>query len=271
MINAIIFSFDRAMQLHLLLESIKNNAKGIFNINVLYKCSNEEFKKSYDLLKDRFKGINWVEETNFKEQTLKLMETALNFTCFMVDDDILFGKLKENEILNEFNKDENIICFSPRQALNTNYCYSMRCENIILPDKENEMFIYWDWKKRYADAGYAISLDCHIFRTKEIKKMVKAINFSNPNLLEASLNQTFSEDYPKEVMFGYKQSVLVGVPVNTVQNTFENRKGEKFGIDTKELNDKYLNGEIINYERLDFSNINSAHCELEYKFKSYEI
>ena len=75
MINTIIFSFDRACQLHLLLESIEKNAKNTFNINILYKFSNDEFKKGYELLKSKFININFIEEKNneFKKQTLDLM------------------------------------------------------------------------------------------------------------------------------------------------------------------------------------------------------
>lgn len=265
MVNAIIFSFDRASQLHLLLESINKNAKGIFNINVLYKYSNDEFKKGYEILKERFSEINWVEETNFKEQTLKLMETSLEFTCFGVDDDVFFGELREEDAV-ECMKNEDVICFTPRQGLNTKVCYSMNCENIILPDKEDEKFIWWDRTKRYADAGYSLSLDFHIFRTKEIKKMIKNTIFSNPNTLEGGL-QIFDEDFPRSTMVAYKQSILVGCPINIVQNFCPNRKGEKFGISAKELNDRYLNGEIIDFDKIDFSNINSAHCELKLEFK----
>lgn len=270
MINAIVFSFDRASQLHLLLESIEKHAKSTFNINVLYKSSNEDFKKGYELLQERFKNVNFVEETQgeFKQQTLKLMETELEFSCFMIDDDILFGRFEEDKITKILKNNDDILVFSPRQGLNTSFCYSMKCDNVILPDSEDDDFIYWNWTKRYVDAGCPFSLDGHIFRTKEIKKMVKATSFTSQELLMSSLNENFSENYPREKMFSCKQSLLVGVPVNIVQNAFENRQEEKFGTSTKGLNDKYLNGEIIDYEALDFSNINSAHCELKYEFKN---
>ena len=35
----------------------------------------------------------------------------------------------------------------------------------------------------------------------------------------------------------------------------------------KELNDKFLNGEIIDYEKMDYSGVNSCHCELPLVFK----
>jgi len=264
MINATIFTFDRSAQLHLLLESIKKNANNIFNINVLYKSSNEEFKRGYDLLKERFPYINWVEETNFKEQTLKLIETDLEHTCFFTDDDIIYNSISESDIV-ECLKDNNIFCFSLRLGTNVSYCYTMNCDDILIPDKQDEKFVWWNWTKSYADFGYPLSVDGHVFRTKEIKKLIRAVNFTNPNTLEGNL-QVF-ENFPKETMVAYKISVLVNSPNNIVQNVYHNRKAEKYSFTTKELNDKYLANEIIDLNSIDFSNIRGCHQELEFKFK----
>jgi hypothetical protein len=64
-----------------------------------------------------------------------------------------------------------------------------------------------------------------------------------------------------------KESVLVGIPNNIVNNTHNNRRGLKFYFPEKELNIKYNNGETINLESLDFSNINGPHKEIMYVFK----
>ena len=273
MINSVIFSFDRSCQLQLLIDSIERNAKDVFNINVLYKYSNEDFKKGYEILKERFPKVNWVEEEKgkFKEQTLKLMETDLEFSCFFVDDDILFNIFEGDEVCNVLRENNEILCFSPRQGLNTNKCYTLKSDNIILPDKEDNKFIYWDWSKRYADCGYAFFLDGGVYTTREIKKLVKAVGFNNPNTLEGGLNVLFAEDYPKKIMFAYKQSILVGVPINIVNTTHPNRQGEQFGMSTKDLNNRFLNGEIIDYDKIDFSAVvNAAHCEINFEFKKYE-
>jgi len=42
-INAVIFSKDRAMQLRLLLESIRTYAEGVFRLSVIYTFSSHEF------------------------------------------------------------------------------------------------------------------------------------------------------------------------------------------------------------------------------------
>jgi len=265
MINSIIFSFDRAAQLHLLLESIEKNAKNIFNISVLYKSSNEEFEKSYSLLASRFININWVPETNFKEQTLKLLDSNLDYTCFFTDDDIIYNGVKEEEII-DCLKDNDIFCFSLRLGFNVNVCYSMKCENVLIPDKQDQKFVWWNWVKSYADFGYPLSVDGHIFRTKEIKKLIRAINFLNPNTLEGGL-QIF-DNYPKEIMVAYKTSSLVNSPNNIVNETHPNRKGEKYKFLAEELNEIYLSGKIIDYNSIDFSDIKGCHQELDFKFKN---
>lgn len=266
MIDNIIYSFDRSCQLHLLLESIEKNAKDIFNINVLYKYSNEEFKKGYEILKKRFPQLLFFEEVNFKNQTLELFNNFnKKYMCFFTDDDIIYNKITEEDIIKCLDEKEEVFCFSTRLGRNISYCYTMRSDNILIPTKEDEKFIWWNWTKHYADFGYPLSVDGHIFRTKEIRKLVKATNFSNPNTLEANL-QVF-DNYPKEIMVAYKSSVLVNSPNNIVQNTFQNIKGEVFNFSTKELNDKYLSQEILDIDLIDFSNIKGCHQELELKFK----
>ena len=267
MIRSTIFSFDRACQIDLLLRSIEINAKDVFNINVLYKYSNEEYKNGYEILKSRFPNVNWVEETDFKKQTLEIIDSDFEYVCFGVDDDVFFSEIKgEEEIINALKENQDAVCFSLRQGLNTNRCYTMRCDNIILPDKEDDKFIYWNWTTRYADASYWFSTDFHIFRTKDIKRMIKATNFNTPNTFEGNA-QSVAETYPKEVMIAYKHSKVVNSPNNIVNTTHPNRVGEQFGISAKELNDKYLDGYIIDYDSIDFSAVNGAHCELKYGFK----
>ena len=265
MINTIIFSKDRALQLRLLIESIKRNAPGMFDIHVLYKASNEDFKKGYEKLQSEniIPSITWVEETNFKEQVLRLLNSDYEYSCFFTDDDIIYGQVFENIILKEM-QDEEVFCFSLRLGLNVNKCYTMNCENIVKPLEERDNIIKWDWTVHYMDFGYPLSVDGHIFRTGDILPLAKNISYHNPNMFEGNL-QIFDE-YPKNKMVAFSRSVLVNSPSNIVNDTHPNRKGETFGIAAGELNAKYLNGEIINYDGISFENITGCHQELEYKF-----
>jgi len=274
-INCIIFSFDRALQLRNLLYSLSVNASGVFDISIIYKYSTDEYNAAYEKLKSEniIPDINWVKQSdNFKTDLLNLLdkEKEIQYTCFGTDDDILYRKFNVNEITNCLSADEDVFCFSLRLGKNTTYCYAMNATNKLIPlPKENnhtENIIKWDWQKHFFDLGYPLSVDFHIFRTHDISKLIKKVNFTNPNTLEASL-QIF-DSFPKYKMASFDNSVIVNTPINIVQKTFQNRNGEEYGMTAKELNDKYINGSVIDYEKLDFTSIKSPHQEIKLEFKN---
>jgi hypothetical protein len=141
----------------------------------------------------------------------------------------------------------------------------MNSKNKIVPFEDKEGVIKWEWKKHYYDANYSLSVDYHIFTTKDIYKLVNKITFENPNTLEANL-QIFS-NFPKQIMAAFEQSVVVNTPINIVNEVYDNRQGEQFAVSVEELNKKYLNGEVIDLEKIDFSNIIGCHQELLLPFK----
>jgi len=266
MIELIIFSYNRASQLRLLLESIKINANNLFKINIIYKSSNDKFKDGYDkLIQEKIiEDINWVKESIFQDDVKNVFKTTnKKYMCFFTDDDVLFKNIDFEEIDKSLKKEE-IFCFSLRLGQNTTRCYTMNTDNVLVVKKEYKNTITWDWTKHYLDYNYPLSVDGHIFRTEEIHKLIRKIRFNNPNSLEASL-QMF-EYFPREEMEAFKENVLVGVPVNIVNTEFNNLNGLKYPIDTETLNKKYLEGYYIDYNKLNFSNIIGCHQEIEYKF-----
>jgi hypothetical protein len=269
MINNIIFSKDRACQLRLLLESIKKNADNIFNVNIIYKASNEEFNKGYEQLKaeELLPNINWVKQSlNFKKDVISILDSNYEYSCFATDDDIIYRKVDEGKIIKAFKEDKDIFCFSLRLGKNVTVCYSMNSKNKIVPFEDEEEVIKWEWKKHYYDAGYSLSVDYHVFTTKDINKLVNKITFENPNTLEANL-QIFS-NFPKQIMAAFEQSVVVNTPINIVNEVYNNRQGEQFAVSVEEFNKRYLDGEVIDLEKIDFSNIIGCHQELYLPFKN---
>ena len=233
MINGIVFSKDRACQLNLLLSSLEKNAKNIFETKVIYTSSNLEFEKGYEKLINQYPEVKRIKETS---------------------------KLKE---------DKDAFCFSTRLGLNTNKCYTMKCDNVIRPSFEDEKFISWDWKIHYMDFGYPLSVDGHIFRTKEILKLTKKVSFENPNTYEASL-QIF-DNFPRNKMWSYKHSASVNAPANIVESELKNKEDEEREFEIKELNESFLSGEVIELDKIDFSNIVGCHQELELPLTKLEL
>jgi hypothetical protein len=263
MINGIIFSKDRAAQLKLFLDSVNKNAKDIFELKVIYTSSNEEFEKGYEKVIEKYPEVKWVKQTdNFKEDVLMcLTNTECEYVTFFTDDDIIYRKVEEQDLVKNLIEDKECFCFSMRLGKNVNWCYAMHCDNILKEDYEDDKFIRWNWSIHYMDFGYPLSVDGHIFRKNEILKLTKKIQFNNPNTFEASL-QIFN-NFPKKNMWAFNHSVLVNSPSNIVQETFSNLHGQQHAITAKDLNDKFLSGGDIMLDKIDFSDIKGCHQELE--------
>lgn len=267
MINAIIFSKDRASQLRLLLYSIQKNAPHAFNLNVIYTSSSDEFKKGYEKVKDEFSSLcNFVDQTdNFKEDVLNLLNSESEFSCFFTDDDIIYKPFDVESVKNSIREDDDVFCFSLRLGTNVTFCYTMNTENVLKNYEDLDELIKWNWSVHYLDFGYPLSVDGHVFRTKDILKLTRKVTFTNPNLFEGNL-QIF-DTFPKEKMVSFKQNVLVNTPNNIVNSTHPNRHSADFGIGVKQLNDEYLSGSVIDLESMDFTDIKGCHQELEFKYK----
>lgn len=266
----IIFSKNRASQLHLLLESIKNNSNDLFDkIFIIYTYTDKEFFDGYCKLIKQFPKVSFIVEDNFFKDTMKLIsDSSFNYTTFMVDDDVFYQKLyiDREKIFNLFN-DQNkpISCFSLRLGLNCNYSHPANLSYTIGNYETIDDFIKVNINEQKGDFAYPLSVDGHIFKTDFIKSCLNSIGvFTNPNTLESKLQHLLNR-IDKYMCFFY-ESVLVGIPNNIVNTTHNNRMGLRFYFSEKELNVKYKNGEIINLESLDFSNINGPHKEIEYKF-----
>ena len=72
-IKGIIFSKDRAMQLHGLLSSYGCRCRDADQIpvSVIYRASSPAYRQAYELLQKDFKGnltIHWIEETDLKKK-----------------------------------------------------------------------------------------------------------------------------------------------------------------------------------------------------------
>jgi len=262
----IIFSKNRACQLNLLLDSINLNANQLFDkISVLYKAE-DQYIDGYDLLKTRT-SIDFIEEMNFRNDLIRIIDDDIMFTTFLVDDAIFFDKITEPQ-KTLLNWHDNVICLSLRLGLNCVYSHPANLQykiNNYGPVGIDDNFIMFVHTEQDGDFSYPLSTDGHIYMTSVIKDLLVSVDFNNPNTLEANL-QRFKNVIPK-LMISFKHSKLVSVPVNLVNTTFNNRNGLIFPISNKELNDRFLNNEIIDLHSLNFLDINGPHKEIEYKFK----
>ena len=249
-IDTIIFSFDRAMQLELLLESIEeHDIDKILNIIILYSYSNFNYQKAYTILRRKFPQFNWQEEeiynppksnfdfdllywhnfywwmkhnylrrnrSDFKQKLVKILtESSDNLIMFLTDDclfyrNIIIPKDCIQQILDTSGKTS----FSLRHGANLK-------GGIYSSEKD---VIHWNMYENdeKTDWGYPFSVDGHIYLKSAIVPILRKTIFTNPNTLEGNLCFYIKKKQLFPYVTANKESCLIGLELNRVQNVSPN-------------------------------------------------
>jgi len=272
-INAIVFSRDKAAQLKLFLESVQKHAPGVFDLNVIVKHTNEDFDRGYGMVVNNpaFQEFKFIsEEEEFKDQALELMKTEHDYTCFFLDDDLLYNDISLDDITGQLEADDDVVCFSLRLGENVTKCYTLGSDNVMHDIEFDGDIMKWDWSLHYLDFGYPFSTSGHIFRRKDIYKLVRKSKFRNIEELEAELFD-FTETFPRNLMTSYKESGLVNVPIGRVQMSVEHEmtmtlKDVQARKARQLMNEQLIRGEAPLLKDIEFLNIEGCHQELDLGF-----
>jgi hypothetical protein len=281
MINVIIFSFDRAMQLALLLKSIcRYDVNKSFNVSVLYSYSGQDYQKAYARLQSQYSQFNWIEETiynqpeknfdfdffywhniywwlvnkklrknrsNFKSIILQILSQSKNeFAMFLTDDSLFYREIQipqpQFQKLREFPL---IHSFSLRHGAHLDGGLYYESSDIIQWNVYRNDFST-DW-------GFPFSIDGHIYEKETIQQIIERIVFNNPNTMEGNIACFIKEKKYFSQITAMKDNSLVGFELNQVQTVTTNHH---LDISQEELNRYFLNGY---YLRIEFDETDIKH------------
>ncbi|MFA5290707.1 MAG: hypothetical protein WC385_00100 [Candidatus Paceibacterota bacterium] len=268
-VSCLIFSMDRAMQLHALLSSLLEKFDFPPTISVLYRATSPAQQRSYQEVETIFSDqkITFIDQEareNFYPQLLKLIEKIETEKIFFLVDDLLF--IEDIRLDDLLAVDSQKFILSLRMGQNLKKSYTGRAEQPLpkfypneSPDSEK---ICWHWNEGQFNWRYPLSVDGHLFLTKEILAMFKCFDFNSPNTLEANW-QIFWPLFSRRLGLAYKKSKILNIPCNKVQTDNNNEFGNWHQDD---LLTKWNEGRQIDYRSL-YGFINeSAHQEIELKF-----
>ena len=268
LVECVIFSKDRALQLHALLGSYYGKVVVPAPVHVLYQASDRPHKESYEELVNIFssKNISFIKQNNhnsFRTDLIELLLSIQSQKIFFLVDDIIFI---ENLDLYDFCKfDTYQFIPSLRMGLNLRRCFPIQQEQPLpewISEKiEDEDKLCWEWKSGIHDWGYPFSVDGHLFSTREITTISQLISFNAPNTFEDGL-QKFSRFFLSRLGVCYKKSKIVNIPCNKVQLENANIHGN---INQDFLLEQWQKGLQMNYRQL-YGFINeSAHQEIAFE------
>jgi hypothetical protein len=266
--DAIVFSKDRALQLHALLASYGEKVAAPVPLHVLYQTSNRSHTKAYDELIEIFKqpNITFVKQHStgsFRNDLIeKLSSIQSEKILFLVDDIIFVEDLNMNDFIRF-----NTFKFVPtlRMGVHLEECYPLKKKQPLPYWTTGELDsgdkVCWEWKSGIYDWGYPLSVDGHLFSTQEIFAISKLIEFKAPNTFEDGL-QKFADLFLPRLGVCYRKSKIINIPCNKVQLENNNICGN---ISHDFLLEQWEKGMQMNYKKLYGFLNKSAHQEITFE------
>jgi len=269
MINLIIWSKDRAPQLHLLLESIERFAPDTFRPSILYAFSHEKYQAGYEILKGQFPDVGFFLEGDkhrLGNWTKECIKWNYEQVAFSTDDTVLFSHILP---FNEWKHliSDDIVSFSLRYGFNTivqNYHTGELQPPIQMYDKDGQGAISWFFSHYHPlhNYGYPFGLDMHIYRRELLLILLKNEEFKTTNELETLLFNKKSQS-PQRLR-SFATSKAVNIPVNNLSGI--TLSGKDFDCPMDYLNDEYLLGKRINLQKIVETDIRGSHQEIALEF-----
>lgn len=263
MIDVIIFSKNRPLQLYALLESLFSytDASHVANVAVVY-AYDDLYTEALEEVSSKFSNIVFIKQSNFKQDVASALFSSTNDYCtFLVDDIIFKNTISLNNIVELLKNNPGLLTYSMRMGLHLNFCYPINKEQPIPDGSVISQTFVWNWMNAQGDWNYPLSLDGHVFKKSDVMSWISKINFKNPNQLEDFMQHAKTLGLPQHCAC-HVFSSIVNVPINRVQNEYANRCGE---VDPASLLDVWRAGKKIDIEHT-FKIINdSAHYPINIK------
>lgn len=260
----IVFSKDRALQVHALIESYFRKVKESKPLNILYACSSPHHENSYNDLIAHYSNnddVNFLRENNFRMDLIGLVRTTDCKKIFLCVDDVIFSKAFS---MNNFCK-INPKLFSPSlyKGLDLTYCSTHGIDQALpgfINISKDSFFvdiIVWKWDDalQSPDWTYPLGVSVHLYDRRELLFMIRNTEFKAPNSLEANL-QKWMPFFVGRYGISYKYAKIGFTPINLVNTEVENLTSNQYSAD--DLLDKWNKGYRIRYEDFDDLDVNES-------------
>ena len=261
----IVFSMDRALQLHALLGSYKDLVRNPCRLDIIYRASSQSHEAAYQEIFSEYAELIEIKRQNTRKEFKPLLIDALLYSeaervFFLVDDNMFVEPWDLSSIAGQVST----YCVpSLRMGKNLSRCYTVQRAQTIpsvcsVDDFREAQLIAWIWKYGYFDWGYPLSVDGHMFLRPEILAIAKGLEYDSPNRFEERL-QIFKAAFSWRLGVCYEKSRLINIPYNRVQTDIDNLHGS---VHQEEMLRMWNEGYMI-HRRSYYGTVNeSAHQEL---------
>lgn len=265
--ECIVFSKDRALQLHALLVSCLEKMTPQIPIHVLYHASAPAHQRAYEEVRGLIPQTTISfrkqdSDRSFRSNLMEMLDTIGSEKMFFLVDDVVF--IEDFHVEDFAQLDTDTFVPTLRMGSNLTKCYTLQKEQplpqLMLGTVRETMT--WSWEEGLYDWAYPLSVDGHFFSTHEMTTMVRLINFSAPNTLEDQL-QKFRRFFLSRMGVCYRKSKIVNIPCNKVQTENKNICGD---MHQDFLLEQWQQGYQMDFRSLYGFMNESAHQEIPFGF-----
>jgi len=269
MLTIIVWSKDRACQTELCLRSIQEKLHVDKKVIVQYTATTKEFHEGFDKVYDMYGGehtnaVQFFNENTFKDTLLEILKTVnTDYILFHTDDDVYLQDVDNIGFKPAVGVD--VACMSLRMNPTINRCYPANNKEIKPPELSyNDIHMIWNWTEaedQHCCWGYPMSVDSHIYRSKDIIPLIHEGHYNNVNSLESYLNR--NRWYDKPYMLSFTETKVYNVQNNFVQGHRMNEQE----YDINWLNEQFLAGKRISTKPIYGMKPTSAHGKIPYEME----
>jgi hypothetical protein len=298
MIQCIVFSKDRALQLDACLSSFARQVTDADNVRmiIVYAASSARFFRQYqELASEQTMVAEFVFEQDFRKQLLGKLHAGSpevaaaggrtlvswisrrrsmpqdrpsDCILFLVDDGIFVRPLALAAAQEALHANPDALGFSLRLGRNTTHCYVLnRQQSLPVFQSAGPGMLKFQWTKADGDFGYPLEVSSSIYRVSTMASLVRTLPFSDPNTLESQLSlgaKHFRGSHPS--MLCPETSVVFSAPLNRVQGVYENRAGDDPEWSTERLADRFEEGYRLDVGALEGFVPAACHQEVKLGF-----
>jgi hypothetical protein len=265
----LIFSKDRALQLDATLRSFLFHCKDATKIilKILYTTRNALHKKQYEELDREYNYVEFIKETDFRENVLSLLP-SYKYVFFLTDDNIFIKDFLLFEVIESLQRHTDALGFSLRLGMNSTYCYPLD-KNQTLPEFQvlEKDILKFNWTTAEYDFGYPLEVSSSVYGVEDILPFIARLPFQNPNTLEVFMEKNkYLFRNKKPLLLCYKQSITFCAPINIVQTAWPNRASGKMEYTVDNLANLFEKGYRTDISAYSDFIPNACHQEIELKF-----
>jgi hypothetical protein len=277
-VAVVIFSKDRPAQLDLLLRSWSEQVPEWpkFAVSVLYKSTDPEFDRGYEIVRRTFPSVFLQPEDasrTFKGHIIALIEREERELFHFLADELVFlrGYTTSDEPFQLLRKRSDIAAVSLRMSPRINFSQPL---NMPTPPPRLRRGNIWTWKalprwvervtrhfgvhSAWGDWRLQINVDGNVMRYPELLAHFRTLpEIQGLNKLETIFVQN---PLPEPYLVCYQESRLINLALNRVDphSTYPFA-----GHSAHDFNRRFLAGERLSYKKLVGLNHNACHIIVE--------